>query len=69
MSRRVGSPKAVVTAVTAALRLAQKQATADQLRGTPTFVIERPPGRSRQLDVTGLDPASFVPSLSAALQE
>jgi protein-disulfide isomerase len=59
----MGSP-----AVNAALVKAQQQATADQLRGTPTFVIERPPARSQQLTVPGLDPASFVPALSAALQ-
>jgi protein-disulfide isomerase len=47
---------------------AQKQAAAAHLQGTPTFVLERPPARSRQLTVTGLDPASFVASLSAALQ-
>jgi predicted DsbA family dithiol-disulfide isomerase len=55
-------------AVNAALITAQKQATADQVQGTPTFIIERPPARSQQLTVTGLDPASFVASLSAALQ-
>jgi protein-disulfide isomerase len=56
-------------AVEAALAKAQQQATADQIQGTPTFVIERPPARSRHLEVPGLDPASFVPSLAAALQE
>jgi protein-disulfide isomerase len=55
-------------AVDAALVKAQAQGRADQLRGTPTFVIERPPARSRQLTVSGLDPASFMPTLSAALQ-
>ncbi|HEY8646518.1 MAG TPA: thioredoxin domain-containing protein [Gaiellaceae bacterium] len=55
-------------AVNAALVKAQKQATADQLRGTPTFMIERPPALSHQLAVPGLDPASFVAALSAALQ-
>ena len=55
-------------AVDAALRTAQKQATADQLQGTPTFIIQRPPAVARQLPVPGLDPASFVAALSAALQ-
>ena len=55
-------------AVNAALVTAQTQATADKVRGTPTFVIERPPARSTQLNVPGLDAASFVPSLAAALQ-
>jgi protein-disulfide isomerase len=54
--------------VSAALTTAQKQATADQLRGTPTFIIVRPPALAQQLTVTGLDPASFIPSLAAALQ-
>ena len=54
--------------VNAALVNAQKQATADQLQGTPTFVIERPPALAQQLSVSGLDPASFLPSLTAALQ-
>ncbi len=55
-------------AVNAELVTAQTQATADKVRGTPTFVIERPPARSKQLNVPGLDAASFVPSLAAALQ-
>lgn len=53
--------------VDAALTTAQKQATADQLQGTPTFVIQRPPAVAQQLSVPGLDPASFVAALSAAL--
>ena len=59
----MGSP-----AVTAALKTAQTQASADQLRGTPTFIVARPPALQQELNVTGLDPASFIPSLSAALQ-
>jgi protein-disulfide isomerase len=55
-------------AVDSALVKAQTQATAAKVRGTPTFIIERPPAISRQLAVTGLDPASFIASLSAALQ-
>jgi protein-disulfide isomerase len=54
--------------VDAALNAAQKQATADQLRGTPTFIIQRPPAVAQQLPVPSLDPASFVAALSAALQ-
>ncbi|MFL5964216.1 MAG: DsbA family protein [Gaiellaceae bacterium] len=56
------------TAVTADLSQAAKQATADQLGGTPTFIVERPPAVAHQLAVPGLDPASFVPALTAALQ-
>jgi protein-disulfide isomerase len=58
----MGSPK-----VSAALTAAQKQATADHLRGTPTFIVVRPPAKAQQLAVTGLDPVSFMPSLAAAL--
>jgi len=55
--------------VDADLVRAQKQATADQLQGTPTFIIQRqPPALAQPLAVTGLDPVSFVASLSAALQ-
>jgi protein-disulfide isomerase len=59
----MGSP-----AVKAALVKAQQEATADQLRGTPTFIVVRPPALPQQLTVAGLDPASFMPSLAAALQ-
>ncbi len=55
-------------AVTAQLRQAGQQATTDQVRGTPTFVLERPPGLPQQLTISGLDPTSFVSALSAALQ-
>jgi protein-disulfide isomerase len=54
--------------VSTALTTAQTQATADHLQGTPTFIIQRPPATPQQLNVAGLDPASFVASLSAALQ-
>jgi protein-disulfide isomerase len=55
-------------AVTADLKQAAQQATADHLAGTPTFIVERPPTVAQQLSVSGLDPASFVPALTAALQ-
>ena len=56
-------------AVNAELNTAQAQATADQLQGTPTFIVQRqPPALAQPLAVTGLDPVSFVASLSAALQ-
>jgi protein-disulfide isomerase len=54
--------------VNATLNTWQKQAMADQLKGTPTFVIARPPAVSHQLPVQGLDPATFVAALTAALQ-
>jgi protein-disulfide isomerase len=63
IAANMGSP-----AVDAALTTAETDAKADQVQGTPTFVLERPPARSQQLSVTGLDPASFIPALSAALQ-
>jgi protein-disulfide isomerase len=56
------------SAVTAELTAAQKQATADQLQGTPTFIIERPPALAQPLAVSALDPATFDAALSAALQ-
>ena len=54
--------------VGATLTTWQSQAKADRLQGTPTFVIERPPAVSQQLPVQGLDPATFVAALAAALQ-
>jgi protein-disulfide isomerase len=54
--------------VDASLNKAQAQATADQLQGTPTFIIERPPAVPQPLAVQGLDPATFVAALTAALQ-
>jgi protein-disulfide isomerase len=59
----MGSPS-----VDADLVEAQAHAKADQLHGTPTFIVERPPALAKQLNLSGLDPASFVPSLAAALQ-
>jgi protein-disulfide isomerase len=56
-------------AVTAQLTRAAKQAAADQVRGTPTFVVEHPPALSQQLALTSLEPAAFVASLSTALQQ
>jgi protein-disulfide isomerase len=67
------NPKAIVAAtnspaVTAALKQAAAEATADGVAGTPTFVIQRPPGLPQQLSVPALDPASFTAALDAALQ-
>jgi len=56
-------------AVTAQLTRAAKQAAADQVRGTPTFVVEHPPALSQQLALTSLEPAEFDAALSAALQQ
>ena len=54
--------------VKATLATWQKQATADQLQGTPTFIIERPPALAQPLAVSALDPATFDAALTAALQ-
>lgn len=59
----MGAPSVATT-----LNTWQQQAKADQLQGTPTFVIERPPAVAHQLPVQGLDPATFVAALVAALQ-
>ena len=59
----MGAPSVATTLATW-----QAQAKADQLQGTPTFVIERPPAVAHQLPVQGLDPATFVAALAAALQ-
>ncbi len=67
------NPKAILAAanspaVTTALKQAASEATADGVAGTPTFVIQRPPGLPQQLSVPALDPASFTAALDAALQ-
>jgi protein-disulfide isomerase len=54
--------------VDATLNTWQKQATADQLQGTPTFIIQRPPALPQPLAVSALDPATFDAALSAAIQ-
>jgi protein-disulfide isomerase len=55
-------------AVTAMLKNAGQEATADAIGGTPTFVVQRPPGLPTQLQLAGLDPASFAAALNTALQ-
>jgi protein-disulfide isomerase len=56
-------------AVNAELTKAQAQATADQLQGTPSFIVQRPPALPQPLAVSALDPATFDAALSAAIQE
>jgi protein-disulfide isomerase len=53
--------------VTNALEAALKQATAQKIKGTPTFVIQNPPALPKQLNVSSLAPDGFVASLSAAI--
>jgi len=55
-------------AVTAQLANAESEAQTYQIRGTPTFVIEKPPALAQQLNVTSLDPGTFASELQAALQ-
>jgi protein-disulfide isomerase len=55
-------------AVTAQLREAAVQARAERVQGTPTFVLQRPPGLPQQLHPTALDAAGFEAALAAALQ-
>jgi protein-disulfide isomerase len=54
--------------VTAALVASGKDAAAAQVRGTPTFVLQRAPSLPQQLSLTSLDPQTFTAALSAALQ-
>jgi protein-disulfide isomerase len=54
--------------VTAELVTAAKEATADSVNGTPTFILQKPASPAQQLTVSALDPASFTSSLDAALQ-
>ena len=59
--------RANAPAVTAALTAAEKDSSTDKVRGTPTFVMQRPLG-ARQQVAAPLDPSGFVAALSAALQ-
>lgn len=47
---------------------ARKAATAYKIQGTPTFVVQRPPGLPTQLQLQGLDPTSFAAALDPLLQ-
>jgi protein-disulfide isomerase len=55
-------------AVAVAMTVARRSAVVDAVRGTPTFLIERPASPRRQLAVSALDPASFTAALDAALR-
>jgi protein-disulfide isomerase len=54
-------------AVTSILTAAAKEATADNVHGTPSFVILNPPAAPKQLNESSLEPAGFVASLTAAI--
>jgi protein-disulfide isomerase len=53
--------------VTAKLTKAASEAQQAGVPGTPTFMIQKPPGLARPLALTGLDPTSFEASLDKAL--
>ena len=55
-------------AVTAQLAQANSEAETYRVQGTPTFVLEQPPGLPQQLNVTSLEPGPFTAELQAALQ-
>jgi protein-disulfide isomerase len=55
-------------AVSVAITEARREAVADAVSGTPTFLIERPAARPKRLSVAALDPASFTAALNAALK-
>ena len=59
------SPSALVTSM---LKNAEAEAKADAIAGTPTFVVQRAPALPKQLQLSGLDPASFEAALAAVLQ-
>ena len=58
----LGSP-----VVRAGMTAAEKEATAEAVQGTPTFVIDRPPAIPQQLSVASLDSATFTAALDAAI--
>ena len=53
--------------VTAGLRLAADEASSAGINGTPTFVLENPPGRPQALQLSALDAATFEAALEHAL--
>lgn len=65
------NPEKVVSGMsssTADMKAAAQQANELQLRGTPSFYVQRPPALPQQLQITSLDPAAFSAALAAALQ-
>jgi protein-disulfide isomerase len=55
-------------AVDAMLKDSVAAAKAAAIGGTPTFVVQRPPGLPTQLQLAGLDPASFAAALDPVLK-
>lgn len=54
-------------AVTKQLRIAARQAQIAGVPGTPTFIVQQPPGLPRTLALTSLEPAAFEAALDKAL--
>jgi protein-disulfide isomerase len=54
--------------VTKMLAGAGRAATTYAVRGTPTFVVRRPPALPTQLQLSALDPASFAAALDPLLK-
>jgi protein-disulfide isomerase len=73
-AREIGlSPAKIVTAmksptVTSAIRKSVNEAQSLGINGTPTFAIQKQLGTLQQLQVSGLEPGDFTPSLDQALQ-
>ena len=55
--------------VTAELKASFNDAKAAKVGGTPTFVLQKTLGVPQVLNVTGLEPDQFTPTLDAALQQ
>jgi protein-disulfide isomerase len=55
--------------VTAQLTASEKSAIADKIDETPTFILQKTLGVPEELNLTGLEPAQFTPTLDAALQQ
>ena len=54
--------------VTAMMTTAARAARAYAVQGTPTFLVQRPPGLPTQLQLSALDPQSFAAALDPLLQ-
>jgi protein-disulfide isomerase len=54
--------------ITAQLKSAEQAATKYGVQGTPTFVVEHPPALPMQLQLAGLDPASFAAAIDPLLK-
>jgi protein-disulfide isomerase len=55
--------------VTAQLTASEKSAIANKVDQTPTFILQKTLGVPVELNVTGLEPSQFTPTLDAALQQ